>query len=78
MSKEEELRLAKEKKAQMDAIKKQYSQVSKPSGNRNRSRSKNGRAGDGASSSDMISKCTREDDINVEQFMKEDLYSINK
>lgn len=50
----------------MDAIKKQYSQVSKPSGgNRNRSKSKN-RGGDNQSSSDMISKCTREDDINVE------------
>eukprot|EP00347_Sterkiella_histriomuscorum_P024504 403330880 len=74
LSKEEELKQAKDKKAQLDAIKKQYSQVSKPSGSRRaRSRSK-GPSG----KSESNTKCTREDDINVEQFMKEDLYSINK
>jgi len=76
LSKEEELRQAKEKKAQLDKIKKQYSQVSKPkSGARKRSSSHN-RGGD--SPTGTTTKCTRDEDLNIEEFMKDDLRAINR
>ncbi|CDW76678.1 UNKNOWN [Stylonychia lemnae] len=72
LSKEEELRLAKEKKEQMDKIKKQYSQVGKPKKKREGSQAR------GDSPTGATTKCTRDEDINIEEFMKDDLRAINR
>ena len=66
LSREEEARLAKEKKERLDSIKRQYSQVS----------AKNARArsqGRKSSPTGGTTRCTRDEDINIEEFMKDDL-----
>lgn len=71
LSREEEARLAKEKKERLDSIKRQYSQVS----------AKNARArsqGRKSSPTGGTTRCTRDEDINIEEFMKDDLRQINR
>ena len=56
----------------MDKIRKQYSQVGKPKKKRDGSQNRNG------SPTGTTTKCTRDEDINIEEFMKDDLRAINK
>lgn len=87
MSKEDEARLAREKKIKLDEIKKKYSgrgkkagsqvgsragsQASRGSANHSRDRSQNSNPRD-------ATKCTRDEDLNIEEFMREDMRQINK
>jgi hypothetical protein len=58
----------------MDSIKRQYSNVG---GARARSGSQRGASGN-RKASPPTTKCTRDEDINIEEFMKDDLRQINK
>ena len=84
LSKEEEARIAREKKHRMDEIKKKYSgrskskagsragsQVSRGSAPKSRDKSQNSNPRD-------ATKCTRDEDLNIEEFMREDMRQINK
>jgi hypothetical protein len=84
LSKEEEARIAKEKKDKLDEIKKKYSgrPIRNKSGTRAGSQvsrgshgSKERRAGSGPRDE---TKCTRDEDLNIEEFMREDMRQINK
>ena len=61
LSHEEQAKAAKEKKERMDSIKRQYSQVSRASSKGKRKPSPG------------TTKCTRDEDIDIEEFMKDDL-----
>lgn len=71
LSREEEARIAKEKKERLDSIKRQYSQVSAKNA---RTRSQ----GRKSSPTGGTTRCTRDEDINIEEFMKDDLRQINR
>ena len=87
LSKEEQAKLAKEKKEKMDELKKKYSKRIKSKGPSSRTRigSHDGRSQDRGSSNgsqsrkvEDVTKCTRDEDINIEEFMREDMKEINK
>ena len=81
MSKEEEARLAREKKKKFDEIKKKYSgrassrNLSRDGSRANSQVSKNSSA---KSRERDVTKCTRDDELNIEEFMREDMRQINK
>ena len=86
MSKEEEARLAKDKKDKLDEIKKKYSgkllRAKSQTGSRANSQASRGSAGskdrkNGSGPRDET-KCTRDEDLNIEEFMREDMRQINK
>ena len=65
--------MAREKKQQMDELKKKYSK-------RIRSRGSSQRRDDrsaGSAGRDET-KCTRDEDMNIEEFMRDDMREINK
>jgi hypothetical protein len=77
LSREEEARLAKEKKDRLDSIKRQYSQNGRRKGGSRDGRAlKKGPAG--KSPVGGTTRCTRDEDINIEEFMRDDLRQINR
>ena len=73
LSREEEARVAKEKKERLDSIKRQYSKVSS-----DRAKSLRRDNSKGRKHSPPTTLCTRDEDINIDEFMKDDMRQINK
>ena len=78
LSREEEARLAKEKKDKMDEIKKKYSRRSRANSKASTGRGNSGTRAQGTTGNDQTTRCTRDEDINIEEFMKEDMQQINR
>ncbi len=77
--------MAREKKNKLDEIKKKYSGRGSKAGSRAGSQASRG---SGANSRERVNtndskardttKCTRDEDLNIEEFMREDMRQINK
>lgn len=91
LSKEEEARLTREKREKMDEVRKKYSKRSTSRGSKARSGSESASEARVASTKQSIKEglrrksplggttlCTRDEDINIEEFMRADMHEINK
>lgn len=91
LSKEEEARLTREKREKMEEVRKKYSKRSTSRGSKARSGSESASEARAASTKQSIKEglrrksplggttlCTRDEDINIEEFMRADMHEINK
>ena len=91
LSKEEEARLTREKRDKMEEVRRKYSKRSKTRGNKTREGSESASEARTASTkqsnkeglrkkspSGGTTMCTRDEDINIDEFMRADMHEINK
>jgi hypothetical protein len=91
LSKEEEARLIREKREKMEEVRKKYSKRSTSRGNKTREGSVSASEARTASTkqsnreglrrkspSGGTTMCTRDEDINIDEFMRADMHEINK
>ena len=91
LSKEEEARLTREKREKMEEVRRKYTKRTKSRGSRTREGSENASEAHTASTkqsnkeglrkkspSGGTTMCSRDDDINIDEFMRADMHEINK